>query len=315
MEGVLTELADIGALRAFVAVADTASFHEGARRIGLTRSAAGKSIARLEEILGARLLHRTTRRVGLTADGQNFYEKALQILVDLEDAQNSVQRGAACPRGVLRVTATEAFGRQIILPILGDYLEQWPELSAEASFTDRVVDVVEDGFDIAIRFGVASVSSELIARVIARSFGQLCASPSYLARHHKCTVIEDLAGHRQLLSGTRENPRAWVLQTGSEPVIYIAARPVLLSDNAGALRDAALAGLGVACLPRFLIDRDVENGALELLLPAYATPEIPISVLYPSRRHLSPKVRLFIELLVARLTNPVGILAAIDAQQ
>lgn len=301
----MKELADIGTLRAFIAVADTASFQEGARRIGLTRSAAGKSIARLEDILGVRLLHRTTRRVGLTADGQHFYEKAVQILADLQDAQASVQRGAARPRGVLRVTATEAFGRQVILPILSDYLERWPQLSAEASFTDRVIDIIEDGFDIAIRFGVASVPSELIARVIARSFGQLCASPRYLARHDQCTVIDDLAGHRQLLSGTRENPRAWVLQSGSEPVTRIPARPALLSDNAGALRDAALMGLGVACLPRFLIDQDIESGALELLLPAYATPEIPISVLYPTRRHLSPKVRLFIDLLVERLSSPV----------
>jgi len=299
------ELADIGTLRAFVAVADAASFQEGAKRIGLTRSAAGKSIARLEEILGARLLHRTTRRVGLTSDGQSFYEKAVQILADLEDAQNSVQRGSARPRGMLRVTATEAFGRQIILPILGEYLKRWPELSAEANFTDRVVDIVEEGFDIAIRFGAASVSSsELIVRVVARSFGQLCASPGYLARHDKSLVIEDLAGHRQLLSGTRENPRAWVLQAGCEPIISIPPRPALLSDNAGALRDAALAGLGVACLPRFLIEQDIEDGRLELLLPAYTTPEISIAVLYPSRRHLSPKVRLFIELLVERLADP-----------
>jgi DNA-binding transcriptional LysR family regulator len=301
MEDQLKELADLGALRAFVAVADAASFQEGAKRIGLTRSAAGKAIARLEDLLGARLLHRTTRRVGLTADGQDFYEKAAQILVDLGHAQSSIQRGGARPRGVLRVTATEAFGRQVILPILGDYLERWPELSAEASFTDRLVDVVEDGFDIAVRFGVAATSSDLIARVVARSTAQLCASPGYLARHRRCTGIEDLADYRQLLSGTREKPRAWILQTGPGPTVSIPARPVLLSDNAGALRDAAVAGLGVACLPRFLIDRDIESGALELVLPAYSTPEILISVVYPSRRHLSPKVRLFIEMLVERL--------------
>jgi DNA-binding transcriptional LysR family regulator len=304
-EGDLKELADVGTLRAFVAVADAASFSEGARRMGLTRSAAGKAIARLEEILGARLLHRTTRRVGLTADGQVFYEKAAQILADLEEAQTIVQRGGDRPRGVLRVTAPEAFGRQVILPILGDYLEHWPELSAEASFTDRILDVVEDGFDIAIRFGAASAPSDLIARVITRSVGQLCASPTYLARHRLCTAIEDLVDHRQLLSGMRGNMRAWVLQAGSEPPVFIPARPVLLSDNAGALRDAALAGLGVACLPRFLIDQDVANGTLELLLPAYTTPEIPISALYPSRRHLSPKVRLFIEMLVERLAHSV----------
>ena len=284
-----------------MAVADARSFSDGARRIGLTRSAAGKAIARLEELLGARLLHRTTRQVGLTADGQAFHEKASQILTDLEEAQTMVTRGGARPRGVLRVTATEAFGRQVILPILGEYLERWAELSAEASFTDRITDIVEEGFDIAIRFGAAPASSDLIARVVARSVGQLCASPAYLARHHTPTTIEELTGHRQLLSGTRQSPRAWVLQTGSEPPVTVSARPVLLSDNAGALRDAARAGLGVACLPRFLIDRDIEEGRLALLLPPYATPEIPISVVYPSRCHLMPKVRLFIDLLAERL--------------
>lgn len=174
----MTTLADIGLLQAFVAVADARSFSDGASRIGLTRSAAGKAIARLEELLGARLLHWTTRQVGLTADGQAFHEKASQILADLEEAQTMVTRGGAKPRGVLRVTATEAFGRQIVLPILGEYLERWPELSAEASFIDRITDIVEEGFDIAIRFGAAPASSDLIARVVARSVGQLCASPA-----------------------------------------------------------------------------------------------------------------------------------------
>lgn len=142
--------------------------------------------------------------------------------------------------------------------------------------------------------------------MVARSVGKLCASPAYLARHRTPTTIEELTGHRQLLSGTRESPRAWVLQAGSEPPITASARPVLLSDNAGALRDAAREGLGVACLPRFLVDRDLEEGRLALLLPAYATPEIAISVVYPTRRHLTPKIRLFIELLAERLGKLAG---------
>lgn len=303
----MRELADIGLLRAFVAVADAGSFSGGAKRIGLTRSAAGKAIARLEELLGTRLFNRTTRHVGLTADGQVFHEKASQILADLEEAQSDIMRGGAKPRGVLRLTATEAFGRQVVLPVLVEYLERWPELTAEATFTDRVTDIVQDGFDIAVRFGAATTSSDLIARVVARSFGQLCASPGYLANSPVIVTIEDLASHRHLLSGTRNAPRAWVLQDGSGPTVLVPARPVLLADNAGALRDAALAGLGVACLPRFLIDRDVEVGRLVQLLPAFTTPEIPISIVYPSRRHLTPKVRLFIELLATRLADSAKI--------
>lgn len=294
------ELADIGALRAFVAVADAKSFSDGARRAGLTRSAASKAIARLEELLGTRLLHRTTRRVGLTGDGHAFHEQASRILADLEDAQASV-RHASRPRGTLRVTAPEAFGRRIVLPLLGKYLDLWPEVSAEANFTDRPIDLVEEGFDLAIRFGELAAPSDLVARVVAHATAQLCASPAYLARHPVCTEIGDLDRHRQLLSGTRDQPRGWMLRTGTGPPIATPSRPALLCDNAGALRDAALAGLGVACLPTFLIADDVASGRLGLLLPEYATPEFPILVVYPSRRLLSPKVRFFIDLIAEEL--------------
>lgn len=302
MEAALKELADTGTLQAFIAVANALSFSDGAKRAGLTRSAASKAIARLEDLLGSRLLHRTTRRVSLTADGQAFYESATRVLADLADAQTAVSHSGRL-RGVLRVTAPEAFGRQVILPLLSKYLTQWPELSAEASFTDRPIDIVEEGFDCAFRFGELPVQSELIARVVARSVGQLCASPIYLTQQPACVTIEDLTQHRQLLSGTRDRPRGWALRTGTEPPHSIAPRPTLLCDNAGALRDAALAGLGVACLPTFLIRDDIAAGRLQMLLPEYTTPEFPIAVLYPSRRQLPKRARLFIDTVVQYLSS------------
>lgn len=293
----MKELADTGALRAFVAVADAKSFSEGARRAGLTRSAASKAIARLEELLGARLLHRTTRRVGLTADGHVFHEQASRILADLEDAQTLV-RQTHRPRGTLRITAPEAFGRRIILPLLKTYLERWPDLSAEASFTDRSIDLVEEGYDLAIRFDEFTEPSDLVVRVVAHGVAQLCASPDYLADRPPSTAVDDLQHHRQLLSGSRDRPRGWILRCKDGPSpVAVPPRPTLLCDNAGALHDAALAGLGVACLPTFLIADDIASGRLSLLLPDLASPPFPISVVYPSRRQLSRKTRLFIDLV------------------
>jgi DNA-binding transcriptional LysR family regulator len=297
----MEKLADIGALQAFVAVADSGSFVEGARRVGLSRSAVGKSIARLEELLGVRLLHRTTRRIGLTADGQLFLPKAMQILTDLEEAQTEIQRAGAAPHGVLRITATEAYGRQVILPIVASFLERWPTVSAETQFTDRVIDIVEEGYDVAIRFGAPSVSSDLIMRVVARSSARLCASPDYLARRGTPESIDELANHQQLVSGSRHHQRTWILQTRAGSPVSVAIKPFLLSDNPSALRDAARSGLGIACLPRFLIEQDIEQGILRPVLAEYSTAEFPICVVYPTRRQLSPRVRHFIDWLVAQL--------------
>jgi len=296
----MDKLADITLLQAFVAVADVQSFAEGARKLGLTRSAAGKAVARLESMMEVRLLHRTTRSVSLTSEGQVFYRRVSQILSDLEDAQAEVQFRDARPRGVLRITAPEAFGRNVILPILTSFLKQWPDVRAEASFTDDIVDIVEEGFDMAIRFGMPTASSDLIVRTIARSVAVLCASPEYLAQFGRPSSIEELLMHRQLLSGSRDNPRGWVLHINRESEFAVPAKPFLLCDNAGALRDAALAGLGIACLPEFLVDHDIKSSALESVL-GLTTAEFPVCIVYPTKRHLSPKVRLFIDLMVEKL--------------
>ena len=293
------DLADTSALRTFVAIVEADSFSAGAKRVGLTRSAAGKALSRLEDLLGVRLLHRTTRRIGLTVDGQAFYERVTQILGDLEDAQSVVMRTER-PRGVLRITATEAYGRQVVLPVLGEFLERWPELTAQTSFTDRMVDLVEEGFDLGIRFGQPPAISELVSRNISASVARLCASPAYLQRFSTPETLQALSQHRHLLYGTQKSPHEWRLQNGQGPEVVVPTRPAMVFDNASALRDAVVAGLGITCLPDFLLEQEVENGNLVVLFPEFALPDIPISVVYPSRRHQAPKVRLFIDLLVER---------------
>lgn len=301
--GNLEALPDTSALRAFASVVEAGSFVEGARRIGLTRSAAGKAIARLEELLGVRLLHRSTRNVGVTADGQGFYERIAPLLADLQEAQNVVTGRAGRPRGLLRITATEAYGRQVVLPLLAEFLERWPDLQVEASFTDRITDLVDEGLDLAVRFGPPPASGELVFRAVASSSAQLCAAPTYLARHPLIRDRSDLEHHRHLLYGTAVAPYRWILSNSSGETCEIPMRAIAFFDNASAQRDAVVAGLGVTCMPRFLVAPEVAAGRLQVVLPAWSTEAIAISIVYPSRKHLTPKVRLFIDFIAARLAK------------
>jgi DNA-binding transcriptional LysR family regulator len=292
---------DLGAIRAFVAVASAGSFAAGGKSIGLTRSAAGKALARLEAHLGTRLLHRTTRSVAMTADGQVFHERCVQWLADLEEAEASVRQDRPVPKGILRLTVAGAFGRMAVLPVLRDYLAAWPLVEAEVNFSDRVVDLVDEGYDLGIRIGGVAPDSRLIARVVARSRAGLYAAPAYLERHGTPQEPGHLAAHQRLLFGTRTEPHVWALRSTTGAVVEIKGRGRCRFDSGEALRDAAVAGMGIAFLPGFLAQDEVRAGRLRPLLPDYGTDEILIRAVYPSRRHLSARVRVFLDMLAARL--------------
>ena len=295
---------DLGTIRAFVAVVRARSFSEGAGMVGLTRSAAGKALARLEERLGTRLLHRTTRLVALTADGEAFYNRCQQILADLDEAEAEVRQDQPEPRGLLRITVPDAFGRQKVLPVLHAYLKDWPALSAEVSITDRIVDVAEEGYDLAIRCGGPLANSRLIARVVARFRAILCAAPDYLAARGEPLSGDDLLLHDRLSLGGRGDTRAWQLTSPSGELIRIVDAGRLLLDSGEALRQASVAGLGVAYLPSFLAEPDLAAGRLRPLLVDHQTEEMVAHALYPSRRHVSAKVRLLVDRLGTELGGP-----------
>lgn len=301
--GGLDPLADTSALRAFAAVVETGSFVEGGKRIGLTRSAAGKAIARLETLLRVRLLNRSTRHVGVTADGQGFYERIAPLLDDLQEAQNMLTGRAERPQGLLRITATEAYGRQVLLPLLAEFLERWPDLQVEASFTDRITDLIGEGLDLAVRFGAPPTSGELVSRTVARSTGKLCAAPSYLERYPLIRGLSDIEHHRHLVYGTAHAPYRWSLSNGGSDTYEVPLRAVAYFENASAQRDAAVAGMGLTCIPGFLMDPEVHAGRLQVVLSAWSTAAIPIIIVYPSRKHLTPKVRLFIDFVASRLAE------------
>lgn len=289
---------DPRAMRAFVAVVEAGDFTAAARRLGVTRSSIGKAVARLEARLDVRLLHRTTRRVSMTADGAVFHDHCVRLLAGLAAAEAAVGRRREVPRGVLRLTVPDAYGRARIAPVLLTYMRRWPRVGVEVSFTDHVVDIVEAGLDLAFRTGLSHASDGLISRTVDRIHGVLCASPGYLAARG----IPDgtLEGHDLLLLGHRGWIRPWPWPTHGAGTRPLRERARMVLDSAEAQRVFALAGLGIAHLPDFLVAPDLRAGTL-VAIPSRPVEAIDVHVLYPGRDLLPARVRSFIDLLAAEL--------------
>lgn len=293
--------ANLNDIQIFMAVADAGSFVSGGKAMGLSRSAAGKAIARLEDRLGTRLLNRTTRSLSLTDEGQAFYESGLEILASVERAEASAAGERGTPRGVLRLTVPDGFGRAAVLPAAAKYLKAWPDVQVEMSFTDRLADIVEEGFDLAIRIGVTAPDTRLVSRTVTTFRAVLCAAPEYLAASGTPQEAADLAAHDCLIFTSSGQRQGWRLR-GADGIWFRAqGRSRLRLDNGEAIRDAALAGLGIAFLPDFMVAGDIESGRLVQVLPGLAADGVPVVTLYPSKRLLEPRVRRFIDLMVEEL--------------
>ncbi|WP_416798794.1 LysR family transcriptional regulator [Ciceribacter azotifigens] len=293
--------ANLNDIQVFMAVVDAGSFIAGGRAMGLSRSAAGKAVIRLEKRLGARLLNRTTRTLSLTGEGRVLYERGLQILASIDEAEASVAGKSGVPRGVLRLTVPDAYGRHVLLPIIGKYLKVWPDVQVEMSFTDRVADIVEEGFDLAVRIGVTTSDSRLVSRVVARCHAVLCASPSYIAERGEPANLDDLASHDCLVFSSHNQRQAWRFPGEQGGWIKAQGRSRLRLDSGEALLDAARAGLGIAFLPDFLIAEDLAAGRLRRILSEHGSGDVPIIAIYPDKRLLEPRVRRFIDLMVEEL--------------
>jgi DNA-binding transcriptional LysR family regulator len=293
--------ANLTDIAVFMAVVEAGSFVGGGKASGLTRSAAGKAVLRIEDRLGVRLLNRTTRALNLTEEGRSFHEHGLGILAAVEKAEGSVAGLNGTPRGVLRLTAPQVYGQRVILPVMERYLARWPDAQIEASFTDRPVDIVEEGFDLAIRFGSSAADSRLVSRVVARDRSMLVAAPGYVARRGRPAAPNDLSSHQGLAFSSRGRRQSWRFREAKGTWTTASFRSRLRLDSGEALRDAAVRGLGIALLPEFLADDDVRAGRLLRLLPDCETKEAEIAALYPSRRLLEPRVRQFVDLLVSHL--------------
>lgn len=285
----------------FLSVVETGSFASAGRAFGLSRSTAGKAVSRLEERYGLRLLNRTTRAISMTEEGQRLYKQGLAIQAAIADADLSMAGGEGIPRGTLRIAAPDALGRRLLMPVVRQFQQDWPEVRFEISFSDTLRHIIKEGFDLAVRIGVTSPDTSLISRTLMTDRPVLCASPSYLAGRETPSRIDHLSTHDLLQFSSVGQRQVWVLQDATEFWSNAPGQVTLRLDNAEALREAALAGMGIALLPSILVKDDLAAGALVRILPDVATGEVPIVALYPHKRFLEPRVRRFIDMLAANM--------------
>lgn len=287
-------------LKLFTLVAETKSFTKAADRLGLSKSAASRRVAELEARLGARLFHRTTRSISLTQVGQGFCQRVSQILGELEEAERSVTSEHAAPRGTLKVAAPMSFGLSHLAPVVCAYMERYPEVQVDMDVSDRFVDLVEEGYDVAVRIGRLKDSS-LVARRICPIRMVVCASPAYLDRRGTPKTPAELAEHDCLLYTNSQSFDQWSFRIapGSDQTQSIRVQGRMRVSNGDVLRQAALAGLGIVVLPSFIVGDDLVSGKLRGVLTDYTLSEGALHALYPANRHLSPKVRAFVDLLAA----------------
>lgn len=292
------------AITVFVRVVDTGSLTAAAAECDISSTMVGHHLQALETRLGTSLLHRTTRRQSLTEFGKVYYKQCLDILGLVADADSLALEVHAVPRGRLRITAPLTFGTERLMPALGDFLGQYAEVELDLVLTDRVTDLIEDGFEAAIRIGVLP-DSGLIARQLAPYRMTICAAPSYMARRGQPERAEDLAGH-ECLSYSYSTRSDWHSagsewkMTGPQGPASVQVTGRVRSDSAQALRRAALSGLGIIMLPEVLLSDDVAAGHLVKLLPGYEFPSRPLNVVYLRDRRMSPKLRCFLDFVIQR---------------
>lgn len=286
------------ALQIFVRIAETGSFSAAARDLGLSKSVVSKKLAALEDRLGGRLINRTTRRLSLTEVGIVFLERAQRILAELEEAEQAVGQFNTEPRGVLRVNAPMSFGILHVAPALGEFMALYPDLSVTLDLGDRQVDLVDEGYDMAVRIA-ALPDSSLIARRLAPARQVVCASPAYWQRRGQPAHPRDLAGHDGLIYTYQRSPNDWRFRDGDGSfAVHVDGR--LAANNGDVLREAALAGLGVCMAPTFIVGEDLRAGRLRAVLDDYIEDGLAIYAVYPHRRHLSAKVRAVVDFLAVR---------------
>lgn len=290
---------NLSGMAVFAQVVEARSFTGAARRLGISKAAVSKQVSRLEERLGARLLNRTTRRLSLTEVGAGFYERCARIVADAEEAELAVTRLNETPRGTLRVDAPVNFGMQYLAPLLPPFMLANPELKVDVSFNDRFVDLVDEGHDLAIRIGQLPDSS-LIARKLGESGSVICAAPAYWERHGRPSRPADLANHNCFAYSYLATGHEWRLR-GPEGDVAVRVSGSLTANNGDMLRQAAVAGLGVVATPLFIACDDLRAGRLEPVLGEYEQPRRGIYAVYPHNRHLSAKVRAFVDYLVEAL--------------
>ena len=293
-------------IEAFVAVVRAGSYVKAAERQDSSKAALSRQVLELETRLGTRLLNRTTRRLSLTETGAAYFERCVQLLDDLREADAEAGATTATARGLLRINAPLTFGNLHLAPLWGEFLKLHPAVELDITLTDRVVDLVEEGFDLAVRIVPAGrlASNSLVARRIATDRILLCASPGYLRSAPALAHPSNLAAHAVMAYAWWSGGDSWQFTGPDGATADVNVRPRLRTNSGDTCRAAALADQGVIYQPAFLVGPDVRAGRLVELLPGWRGPSLDIHAIYPSRTHLSGKVRAMVDFLAAAFDQP-----------
>ena len=286
---------DLNDMLLFAQVAESLGFSAAARKLGMPRSTVSRRIAELEDALGVRLVQRTTRRLSLTDVGAAYAERCLAVRAEVEEANLAVTSAAETPRGRLRITSAIEIGRRYLPAVVADYAARFPDVEVELELSDFPRDLIAEGWDLAIRVGTLEDSS-LIARRLGPTEQFLCAAPSYLERRPPPSRPDELAGHDTIVMTAGIGGFEWTF-TGPEGTTSVATRPRIVANDFDAVRALAEAGLGLARLPSWVAREPLERGELVRCMEDYTASALDVSAIYPTRRHLSAKLRFFLDLL------------------
>ncbi|HEU4734120.1 MAG TPA: LysR family transcriptional regulator [Kofleriaceae bacterium] len=293
---------DLNDIVVFTKVVETKSFTGAAELLGLPKSTVSRKLAQLEERLGVRLVQRTTRKLALTDIGQAYYERCSRIVADVAAAEQLVTDMQSTPRGRLRVTAPVDLSMRYLGTIVADFLAAHSDINLELEATDRIVDLIEEGFDLAVRFGTLPEST-LIARRLCSISTVLCASPAYLARRGAPQTVEELDEHDRVLFTPSPRTQSWILTNGDQ--VFEFGRPARFAcNNVGGVHEAVAAGAGIALLTDFIVASDCEKGLLSYVLPEWTGRPIEVNAVYPARQNLPPRLSLFLDHLARALAPP-----------
>ncbi len=283
----------------FAAVVDAGSFVGAAAALDMSKPAVSRHVAELEARLGVRLLHRTTRRLSLTEEGEVFYARCKELLGDLEEAEAEITSRTGKAAGLLKVNAPVSFGLLHLAPLWAGFMARHPDVMLEVTLSDRMVDLVEEGFDVAVRIARLP-SSSLVGRKLSSTRTVLCATPQYLKAHGTPQHPSELARHTLIAYSLLSTGDIWSFE-GPEGTVSVKVDPRMRTNSGDTCRAAALGHQGIIVQPTFLIGDDLRSGALVELMPQYRAIEFGIYALYPTRKHVLPKVRLLVDYLVTAL--------------
>jgi DNA-binding transcriptional LysR family regulator len=283
-------------MQSFSAVVDAGSFVKAAEALGLPKAAMSRYVADLETRLGVRLLHRTTRRLSLTEEGEVFYARAKELLAGVDEAEAEITSRSGAPGGLLRINAPLTFGILHLAPLWGVFRSQYPMVTLDITLADRMVDLVDEGYDVAIRIATLP-SSTLVSKRLATTRMVLCASPHYLAVHGEPVQPAELASHAVISYTYWSTKDEWHFE-GPQGPVSVKTQPCIHTNSGDTCRAAALAHQGIILQPSFLVGGDLASGTLVELMPQFHSIDIGIYAVYPTRKHVSPKVRVLIDFLV-----------------